>query len=420
MAGSARQVRESRPFRAGYVAGGMLVLGIVALLVYAFWPMLTGESTEAANRPVVEASPARTLVEAIVVQRRGVPLRAEATGRLAPWRQAEISAETSGFVRHRHVEEGQRVPQNAVLLRLDDRAARIEMQEAEAALLKARIDYAVAMRTDVLPVPADTMRMARARAALLQAQIAFDRGELSLVELQRMRRRFETERELAGVDRGDVQAIVSGLVQAELRLERARLALSRTEVRAPFAGRVASVDVEEGQHAAAGDPLLVLLDDTRMKVEVDVLEADLVRLKAGARAWVRIPALADEIFEGFVHTINPRVEPATGTGRVTVVIPNPQGRLMAGLFAYVALEVTRLPDRLAVPSEAVLVRQGQDLVFRIEDGRVNWVYVTVGERSGDDIVIREGLRPGDTIAVGGHFALAHEAPVEVVLVEGNR
>ncbi len=100
-----------------------------------------------------------------------------------------------------------------------------------------------------------------------------------------------------------------------------------------------------------------------------------------------------------------------GTGRVTVAIPNPDNQLLAGLYATVRLETHRLPDRLVVPTDAVLVRQGRDLVFVVRDGRAQWTYVEVGTRSGNFVEITDGLQPGDIVAVDGHFALAHDAPV---------
>jgi len=221
----------------------------------------------------------------------------------------------------------------------------------------------------------------------------------------------ETLKPGVGCERAAVQAVTSGLVQAEQRLERARLALSRRAVTAPFAGRIADLQVEAGQHVGPGQTAVSIIDDSRMKVEVDVLESDLVGVSVGGTALVRVPSHDDAVFQGVVHSINPRIDTRTGTGRVTVVVSNPQRWLMSGLFAYVALETGRLGDRLVVPAEAVLVRQGRDLVFRPSNGRAEWVYVTVGRRSGDEVEIIDGIREGDSIAVSGHYALAHDAPV---------
>jgi len=202
------------------------------------------------------------------------------------------------------------------------------------------------------------------------------------------------------------------LEQAEQRVRRAELALSRMTITAPFGGRIANLEVEEGQHISMGTPVLTLLDDSRMKVDVRVLEADLVGLGPGADARVRIPALADTVLSGRIFSVNPSIDPDTGTGRVTVEVANPRGQLLSGLFAYVQLEAGRLSDRIVVPAEAVLSRQGRDLVFTVEGSRAQWTYVTTGRRSGGLVEIVEPLAPGDSVAVEGHHALSHDARVE--------
>jgi len=353
-------------------------------------------------------------IEALPVRRGDLSLRQEATGYLEPWRLVEVSAEASGRVVERRVEEGQWVAAGEVLVQLDDRDRRLEAREAEAEWLRSRAQYAVLYEAEP---EADGSRsegpsLASGAASGEPADL-FAQGLISRQELD-SRRRLETESLLSGSEQGEVRAASTGLAQAEQRLARARLALERTEIRAPFAGRVADLAVEPGQQVAPGEALLTLLDDSRLKVDVAVLEADVVRLGDGAPARVRIPALDDLTFDGAVHTINPRIDPATGTGRLTVTLPNPRGRLLPGLFAYVALEVGRLPDRLLVPVAAVLERQDRRLVFRVADGRALWTYVEVGERSGDLVEITDGLAEGDLVAVANHFALAHEAPVEVV------
>jgi HlyD family secretion protein len=143
-----------------------------------------------------------------------------------------------------------------------------------------------------------------------------------------------------------------------------------------------------------------------------------VDVQEGATARVHVPALGQPddstaVIAGTVWAINPQVSPESGTGRVTVSVPNPNRRLVSGLFANVQLETERLQNRLVVPDEAVLVRQGRDLVFVVEDGTAQWSYVDIGARSGDYVEITKGAQPGDTVAVDGHFALAHDAPVEV-------
>ncbi len=405
-----------RGLKAWHIAGIILPVAVGGLLLYAFWPELTGADAEDPREIDVEVSDARADIEVIVVQPVEFPLRSEATGHLAPWRRTEISAEASGVVLDRPIEEGQYVEAGDLLLRLDDRDEQIELEEAEAAVLKARADYAVNQSASEDVALADTAALATARDAYSKAQIAFDEGLLTRLELRDYRRRFEAQEILAGQQRSEVQAVNWGLAQAEQQLDRARLALSRTRVVAPFRGRVADLEVETGQSVAAGQKLLLLLEDDRMKVDVDVLEADVIRLAERATVQVQVPNFDNAVLSGSIYSINPNIDPATGMGRVTVSLPNPGGRLLSGLFANVALETGRLSDRLVVPANALLVRQGRDLVFTVQGGRAYWTYVTTGARSGDEVEVVEGLAAGDTVAVAGQFALAHDAPVEIVRV----
>lgn len=373
--------------------------------------------------PAIEAAPPGTRpggapapvaqVEAVRVRRVDFPLRAEATGYLEPWRRVEVGADATGQVAERLVEDGSRVAAGAVLVRLDDRDPSIELEEARAEWLKIQARHAVDFDG---PEPAAPREPSPVSAApdeeVRKAERLLRDGLISKREVDEIRRRSEAARLLTGTQRGEVRAATSGLAQAEQRVERARLALERTRILAPFSGRVADLAVEAGQRVTLGERLLTLLEDDRIKVEVDVLEADMVRIREGASARVRIPSLDNLVLEGAVRAINPRVNPETGTGRVTVEIPNRQRHLLTGLFATVELETRRLRDRLVVPTGALLARQGRDLVFRIENGRALWTYVQVGARSGDLVEITDGLSEGDLIAAGGHFSLAHEAPVE--------
>lgn len=413
--------RSSPRVKPWQVFGVILALATGGLILYGVWPAIVGGDADEEREVPEEPEEARSPVEVMVVRRGEFPLRAEAPGHLAPWRKAEISAETSGLILERPIEEGQRVQAGQLLIRLDDREPRIRLGEAQAALLQARADYAVQLSNTGELAAADTTDLANARIRLREAEEAFDSGNLSQSELDNARRLFEAMDVLVGNQREAVAAVYTNLTQREQQVEQARLQLERTQVVAPFSGRIADLQVEAGQHVGTGTPLLTLLEDNRMKVSVDVLEADLVHIRVGATANVVVPSYSEEVFQGRVHAINPSVDPKTGSGRVTVALQNPGGRLVSGLFANVALEKNRLQDRMVVPSEAVIVRQGRDVVFLVKGGRSYWMYVIVGERSGNFTEIISGdppsvVEPGDTLVVVGNYALAHDVPVEVTAV----
>ncbi|PQJ36481.1 hypothetical protein BSZ35_13355 [Salinibacter sp. 10B] len=367
-----------------HIAGLLLVVAIAGLGLYGLWPMITGQAAEDAAQEKADAPSSEAVIDVVVAKRVDFPLRTQANGHLTPWKTATLRAEAEGYVTERAVQEGDRVSREALLARLEHEEERIALKEARAKLLKARAEY--------------------------QAKYASD----SAVPLASA----DTSSVTSLDERRATQAAVSGLTAARQAVERARLNLRQTRVTAPFSGRIANLKVEEGQYVSPGTEVCTLLRDDRMKVEVDVLESDLVHVREGATAQVHVPALgpADDStaqFVGQVWAVNPQVERQSGTGRVTVSIPNPEGRLVSGLYTKVRLETERLQDRLVVPDEAVLVRQGRDLVFVIKGGRAQWSYVELGARSGDYVEITKGVAPGDSIAVDGHFALAHDAPVTV-------
>lgn len=406
---------RNRSIRPWHVAGVLLIATALALGIYAFWPQLTGaadadddESDRDSDRIEMRAR-----VDVMVAEPTDFILLAEATGHLAPWRMADISAEASGLVEERLVEEGSRVAEGDILLRLDDRDEQIALEEAQSRLLEAQIQYADIRIGSANATGPDSARIEEAERIFARAEQAFEAGSITLEELQVARREYDATVLRSGARRPEVEAVRSGLEQAEQAVERAELQLTRKTLRAPFGGRVADLEVEIGQHVGAGAMVMRILDDAKMKVTVDVLEADLVGLQVNGAAHVRIPALADTTVSGRIFSINPSVNPQTGTGRVTVEVSNPLGELLSGLFAYVRLETGRLPGRIVVPADAVLVRQGRDLVFLVEGARAQWTYVTVGRRSGDLIEITEPIAPGDSVAVAGHHALSHDARVEV-------
>ncbi|MCP4547106.1 MAG: efflux RND transporter periplasmic adaptor subunit [bacterium] len=410
---------SARHFRWEYSLGAVPVL-VIGFVAWLFWPVVHSQSVEKERVPQPQMTETATPIEAVEVTRSDLSLLAEATGTLQPWRQVEVSVEVGGKVAWRGVEEGQRVEAGSVLLRLDDQDRLIELAEAEAELLKVRAGYAVSFaiqRNDETHAETESLREAASmEEEYIEAQRLFEQGVIAEKKLIQAQRRYDVARMLTGSQRDEVQAATAGLAQAEQRLERAQLALARTSLQAPFSGRIADIEVEVGQQIGTGQRCFLLLDDSRVKADVAVLEADVVWLHPGAPGRVRVPSVQNRVFDGKIHTINPRVDPETGTGRVTVVIANPDGTLMPGLFAFVQLETWRLTDRLVVPGDALLLRQGRDLVFRLEHGRALWTYVETGARSAGWVEIVDGVAEGDLVAVAGHFALAHEAPVEASVV----
>jgi RND family efflux transporter MFP subunit len=316
-------------------------------------------------------------VEGSEVVEGDLVLSVTAAGQAEAWRRTRLTAEVAGRIDRIPVRESDRVPSGAVVLAVDPVDYELALQEAQARKARAEADY--------------------------RERTLFD---------QTLEPEIRSERERAA-------RIRSGLDEVELGLRKAQLDLERTRVRAPFAGRVASLNVVPGQLVRAGDELMTLVDLDPIKVQVQVLEGELTHIRPGARAQVRFSAFPDQPFVGSVETINPLVEEQTRTARVTILVPNPDGRVLPGMYARVELEAQRIPDRVMVPRTAILERDRRTMLFVHEDGRAKWRYVTTGLQNEHFVEVREHpdtdmVRPGEVVLTAGHFTLTHDATVRLV------
>jgi len=320
-----------------------------------------------------------------LVRRGDLVLSVRATGAVRAERMVTLKAETQGTVDEVAVRPGDRVEGAQVLVRLDPRPFDLAVREAEASLAETRIRVQDALLGDN---PADTSAGAE------------------------LRRRGARQR--------------NGLDGAEARLARAQLERERATLAAPFAGVVDRVGVVAGQRVSAGEEIARIVDMGSLAVEASVLEHDLPLVRAGGVALVTPSASPGESYRGTIRAVLPVVDTTTRAGRVLVGVRTGDGRLRPGMYADVRLEAARLANRVIVPAGAVIERDGRTLVFRARDGRAEWVYVPVGRTNGADTEIlpdsvsgRTNIEPGDTVLVGGHLTLTHDAPIRVRLQEGR-
>jgi RND family efflux transporter MFP subunit len=333
-------------------------------------------------------------VEGAAVVRDTLWISVTAAGQAEAYRRTAVTAQVEGVIQSIPVRENGRVRAGAPLLRIDTLELALSVAEARAALADARAQF--------------------------QALILFD-DEITDPEVRRRRE--------------EVARSSSGLNAAEVRLRQTEVQLARATVRAPFGGRVADLDVVEGSWVTPGTELMTVVELDPIKVEVQVLEAELGYLREGRRASVTFAAFPGETFQGRIETINPVVDPEQRTGRVTVLLSNPDGKIKPGMYAEVSLDAESFPDRILVPRSAILERgegRRRTMLFVYEEegdrGLAKWRYVTTGRESDTlvEIVVPsdEGVvEPGEIVLVDGHHYLAHDTPVrlvENVEAEGGR
>ncbi|MDM7992055.1 MAG: efflux RND transporter periplasmic adaptor subunit [Candidatus Fermentibacter sp.] len=214
-------------------------------------------------------------------------------------------------------------------------------------------------------------------------------------------------------ERSEMLRSTTGLLQAEADLARARTQYGNAALTAGFDGVVSGVMVREGVTVYPGTVLGSVVDMTALQAEIDLDERDLALCTVGARAYVTVPSLGDSTLVGSVGSVSPTIDPSTRSGGVIVDLP-PLPGLRPGATARVEIVTSQVPDQVLVPAEAVLVRDGREMVFAVVDGRADWRYVTTAGSGRGFTAVVEGVSEGEQVITGGHYSLAHDAPVAVV------
>jgi Cu(I)/Ag(I) efflux system membrane fusion protein len=199
------------------------------------------------------------------------------------------------------------------------------------------------------------------------------------------------------------------------RLERSGQPSRTITLRAPVGGVVVEKLVTQGQRIMAGDPVLRIVDLSRIWVEGEVFERDLAALRTGQSATVEFQALPGETRTGRISYVYPILDATTRTVRVRVELANPGLALKPGMYA--TLRFTPTADTaLTVPRSAVLVTGERALAFlKRPDGAYEPRPVVVGRTTDDRIEILSGLAAGDSVVASGTFLVDAESNLGTIM-----
>lgn len=375
-----------------------------------------GEATEGGATDE-EDSPQRreraVRVTASPAQRVDLVVPVIAEGAVRARNSAEIKFELSGRITRVYVEEGERVRRGQRLATLDDREYQVALEEARSNRLQALGQIAVE--------EGDIGGSATARSVIDEQIAALEamerRGEITKEERREREISLGVDAVKGGAYRRELLEVRSGLATARAAEARAELNLERTVLRAPFAGVVRGLELSAGERVQTGETLCTVIDDVDVEAEVGVLEADLKGLDVGRPVLLQIPAL-DETIPARVDVISPEIDPESRTCQVLIRLRSEDGKIKPGMFVRASIAGSIHSDKLVVPTEAILTRDGRPLVFRVEDDRAKWVYVQLGLRNDHAVEIERVLQggpieDGTLIVVDNHLTLTHDAKIDV-------
>jgi RND family efflux transporter MFP subunit len=319
-------------------------------------------------------------VKAAVAVKRDVVQTLNFSGNIDAFRRAAIAPAVMGSrVLRIYVEEGQAVSEKQLLVRMED----FQLRQSAAQLEQLEADY---------------KRMSS----------LYSRGSVTAQQYEQVN---------------------SGYAAAKAGYE---LLKNSVELRAPFAGTVIGKYVNEGE-VYSGAPgydgisgVLSIAQLGRMKIEVMVPEQDFVLLRPGQAAQVKTDAYPDKVFDGTIFTVNPALNRLSRTSRVTVEIKNDKQLLKPGMFAKVEIVTNSVKKVLAVPTTALVARNGATNVF-VVDYQESQPYVTkpklVGVKTGlvtdKDAQILEGIEENTVVLTDNNVSLTDNTAIRVMGITGD-
>lgn len=207
-----------------------------------------------------------------------------------------------------------------------------------------------------------------------------------------------------GASEDVVKAAKAQLGIAEANVKMAEAKLNDTIIRSPINGRIGFVHYNVGEFVPLGVPVIQVIDDQFITLELGISEKDISYLSLGDFVEVKISSLAGEKYVGTVSEIGPASE--TGIFPVKIKMENKDNKIKQGMSARVTLKLAQKDQIIAVPVDAITEEAGKFYIFVLEKDTAKRVWIETGITNGEMVEVLDGLKPGQKVIVKGQNQLA--------------
>lgn len=366
--------------------------------------------------------PQATPVDITEVKRAEIIQKVNATGKIQPKTQINISADVSAKITNLYVKEGEWVEKGQILVEIDSEKflASVESQEANVRSAMANAQLV--------------------KANLEQSKRVLDRANELFAKNLESQSSLDSAQAVYNVELARYESSLEQVEQVKGLLKRAKDDLSKTTMYAPMAGTISKLNKELGEIAIGSqfqeDVIMTIANLNEMEALVNVDENDIIAIKLGQTAEIAIDALLDVTVEGVVTEIaTSATEQQTGTANqktefeVTIAVTTKNDSLRPGMTASADITTDMRDDALSVPIQSVTVRTvaqltdneefketkytaGKDgfveVVFVEKNGKVVANQVKTGIQSDDLIEILEGVGQGEMVVSGSYRAISRD------------
>lgn len=394
----------------------------------------TSASNAPADGKAALQTPTVSTVRAIT---KDVSATVQATGSFVAQDSSDVAPNEAGIIVTTLVDVGDVVKQGQVIARLDDRDAKLRLDQARAAQQQAEASVRQAQSKiglgqnqafDPSTVPEVLSAKAAYESAVAQQKLAqadskryenlvnsgdvsrsaYDKAatqvETADAQVNATRQQYEAALNAARQNYQGVATQQAGQLGARAQLALAEKVLADTEVRAPFAGYVSARSVTPGEYVSASSKIATILRVTPIKLELQVPELYAQQMKRGLSVEASVTGYAGRVFQGAVTAVNPAVDPSSRTFVVEVTFANGDVALRPGMFATARIVLPGSTQGVFIPPNALITdaTTNSSQVFLIRDGKARLAVVQVGERDGGMVRILTGI-PADAVVATDHL-----------------
>ncbi len=245
--------------------------------------------------------------------------------------------------------------------------------------------------------------------ASLQALKA--KAELAEVTYRRDKAQFQTQ----AISQSALDAGSADLKSKIAEVDAQAANLAKKTIVAPFSGRLGIAAVNEGQYVNAGDKMVTLQSLDSIYVDFYIPQQSLAKLKPGKKILIKTESYPDQVFEGSINAIDPKVNVVTRTVHVQATLSNPEKKLLPGMFVSVEMHVDTPKHYLTLPQTAISYNPYGEIVYVVTEKARNaknepilvahQTFVTVGDKRGDQVAIVSGIEKNQQIVTSGQLKL---------------
>ncbi|HLO81975.1 MAG TPA: efflux RND transporter periplasmic adaptor subunit [Chitinophagaceae bacterium] len=308
-------------------------------------------------------------VEAMVVKTSSIEEIVEVSGTILANESTEIRPEISGRIVQLNLKEGVIVPKGSLLVKIYD-------GDLQAELKKLQVQLQIANKTEE-----------RQKELLAIGGIAQQDYDLSLLQVSN--------------------------IKADIELT--QVAINKTEIRAPYTGRLGLKNISPGAYVTPSTLLTTITEVEQMKIEFSVPEKYSSQIKNGMPIDFSIEG-SDKTYKAYVLAKESYVDEATRNLRIRAVVQNIDAYMVPGSFAKVNMILGRNDNAMMIPSNAVIpqARNKQVAVFR--GGLSAMTDITTGVRDSSMIQVTSGLNPGDTVITTGLLFVKNDSKIKLTKI----